>query len=370
VINKEFIKWLWVTACKYKKTPYPRTRWGVGLCSIPIPFSAVFSIGVLNIKFESGYVVESMSVTAQEASFYSFIVSAILLVVGAVLIFSELKSKSRNTSKVFIASLPGVSREFPEEVLDPAEREFCREAVTLGQAVVGGDEDFKRQIQLYNSELLVDILNRFIVHDDCKKLYFGGLARIPLLVAYGYMLKNLRCLVVYFDKFHQDGSWRLLDDEDMRIGFSPHRTEDINPNQSGDVGVAIGFTTPISQDQLPENLRGNTLILSSNKNTERNLVKNQENLNRISNEICKVIDELSGKIGCKKIHLFLSVQSTLAIDIGRRYQEGIHKNWVIHNFSPETNSYTWSLELSRSGVEYREIPRDYGLAPSVTLPKN
>ncbi|NVK73762.1 MAG: SAVED domain-containing protein [Oceanospirillaceae bacterium] len=352
MINKDFIKWLWVTAWKYKRTPYPRIRWGVGLCSLPIPFSAVFSLGVINLQFESGYVVESMSVTAQEASFYSFIVSAVLLVVGVVLIFSELKSKSRNTSKVFIASLPGVSREFPDEILDPAEKEFCREAVILGQAVMGNDENLNRQIELYNSELLVDILNRFIVHDGCKKLYFGGLARIPFLVAYGYMLKNLRCSIVYLDKFHRDGDWKLLDDENMQIGLYPHRTESITPNRFGEVGLAIGFTTPISQDQLPENLKGNTLILSPNQNTERNLVKNQENLNRISDETCKLIDELTGKIGCKKIHLFLSVQSTLAIDIGRRYQEGIHKNWVIHNFSPETNSYTWSLELSKSGVKY------------------
>lgn len=352
MINKEFIKWLWVTAWKYKRTPYPKIRWGVGLCSLPIPFSAVFSLGVINIQLESGYVVESISVTAQEASFYSFIVSAVLLVIGVVLIFSELKSKSRHTSKVFIASLPGVSREFPDEILDPAEKEFCREAVILGQAMMGNDENFNRQIQLYNSELLVDILNRFIVHDGCKRLYLGGLARIPFLVAYGYMLKNLRCSVVYFDKFHRDGSWKLLDDEDMRIDLCLHQTGNIVPSRSGDVGLAIGFTTPINQDQLPENLRGNTLILSSNQTSERNLVKNQENLNRISDKVCQIIDELSGKIGCKKIHLFFSVQSALAIDIGRRYQEGTHKNWVIHNFSPKSNSYTWALELSKSGVKF------------------
>ena len=53
---------------------------------------------------------------------------------------------------------------------------------------------------------------------------------------------------------------------------------------------------------------------------------------------------------CNKIHLFLSVQSTLALDIGKRYQEGIHKNWVIHNFNANKGMYDWAIELSKSGI--------------------
>ncbi|WP_111636855.1 SAVED domain-containing protein [Marinomonas shanghaiensis] len=347
----ERFKWLWVTAWRLKKSPYPKISIGAKLCLWPFSLSIIYSAIDVTVSFRSESPVDSISASLVDTS-QPLWFSIFLMVVGAYIIHSDLKSKVRHTSRILISSMPGMSREFPDVILDRAEKEFCREAAILGQAIAGNDENIKRQVQFYNSELLVDILNRFIVHDDCKRLYFGGLARVPLLVAYGYMLKNLRCSVVYFDKFHRDGSWKLLDDEDMRISLSLHQIEDISPSQSGDVGLAIGFTTPIIQDQLPEELRANTLIMSSNQNAERNMVKNQENLNRISAEICKVIDELSGKIGCKKIHLFLSVQSTLAIDIGRRYQEGIHKNWVIHNFSPEANSYTWSLELSKSGAKY------------------
>jgi len=53
---------------------------------------------------------------------------------------------------------------------------------------------------------------------------------------------------------------------------------------------------------------------------------------------------------CNRVHLFLSVQSALAIEIGRRYQEGTQQNWVIHNFDPSSKSYNWALELSKSGV--------------------
>jgi hypothetical protein len=278
-----------------------------------------------------------------------------LLFIGGGLIFSELKSKTRYTSKLLVASLPRVSREFPENVLDPAEKEFCRESVVLGQSVSGDDEHIERQAQFYNAEFLVDILNRFVVQEDCKKLYIGGLARIPFLIAYGYMLKNLKCAIVYFDKFHKNSTWRLLDEEDIKIGIEFSETIEVQPSSSGDVGLAIGFSTQINRGQLPVHLREHTFIASSNQSTDRNLIKNQENLVRVSNEICKVIDKLSHKEGCKKIHLFLSVQSTLAIDIGRRYQEGTHKNWVIYNFSPDSDSYSWALELSRTGVKYVEV---------------
>jgi len=349
----EKFKWLWITAWRLKKSPYPKISIGAKLCLWPFSLSMLYSAIDVTISFNADFPVDSIRASLQDSS-TPFYASFVLMVVGAFLIYSDLKSNLRHTSKVIIASMPRISREFPDEILDSSEKEFCRESVVLGQSVSGGDEHIERQTKFYNAELLVDILNRFVVQEDCKKLYFGGLARIPFLVAYGYMLKNLKCAIIYFDKFHKSSSWQLLDDEDLKVKLDSSEIIEIQPSPSGDVGLAIGFSTRINQEQLPIPLREHTLIVSSNQSIDRNLIKNQENLIRVSNEICKVIDELSHREGCKKVHLFLSVQSTLAIDIGRRYQEGVHKNWVIHNFSPESDSYSWALELSKTGVEYIE----------------
>ena len=51
------------------------------------------------------------------------------------------------------------------------------------------------------------------------------------------------------------------------------------------------------------------------------------------------------------MHLFLSIQSSLAIELGRCYQEGTHKNWVIHNFDAQAGEYNWAVELSKSGIQ-------------------
>jgi frataxin-like iron-binding protein CyaY len=60
---------------------------------------------------------------------------------------------------------------------------------------------------------------------------------------------------------------------------------------------------------------------------------NQANLQRITESLEKIISQFSSDPNTKKIYLFLSVQSTLAIEIGRKFQEGMHKVWVIHNFN-------------------------------------
>ena len=53
---------------------------------------------------------------------------------------------------------------------------------------------------------------------------------------------------------------------------------------------------------------------------------------------------MKGKINC----IFLVTK--LAIEIGRKYQEGTHKNWVIHNYDAHAGTYIWALELSKSDV--------------------
>lgn len=42
----------------------------------------------------------------------------------------------------------------------------------------------------------------------------------------------------------------------------------------------------------------------------------------------------------------------MALELGRNYQEGTHKEWVIHNFDPseEEGRYTWAIKLMSNGM--------------------
>lgn len=340
----EKFKWFFNALISFKKSSYPLTMIGSKLI-IGAPLLSY----IVTIKFPEDFLISSLEWSAGDTSIFS---SAIGIATGLLLIYIELYSNARHTARVLITGLPGTKSHFPEEVLSKTESRNAREPVQLGIEEDKGSLD--SQITRFNSEVCVDLFNRFIVHDKCKKLYIGGLARIPFLVAYGSLLRNLTAEVVYFDKFHKTSKWKTLKEENKRISLKSENL--INtPNVNGDIGIAVGFTTQINKLQIPEGLRNHTTLISASSKSDRNLIQNQENLESISSEIQNIIDALSAIDNVKKIHLFLSIQSSLAIQIGRRFQEGTHRNWVVHNFNAEKGAYDWSIEIDRKEIRLYQV---------------
>ena len=340
-------KWLITTVIAMKRKSYPLTVLGVRLliAAAVTPVAAM----VLRIYFPDGFILSGVEFTANEASLYTIVFDFILVLCGIVLIYKELKSTARHTARVLITGLPGTSNSFPNDILHKAEQHLAREAVELSVPEPKNGNHLA-QVERYNAELCVDLFKRFILHDDCKKLYVGGLARIPFLVAYGALLRNISSQIVNFDKFHRGGNWKLLNEEDRNITFSEYKIVK-QPNEHGDIGIAIGFSAPISEEQLPNQLKNFTTILHPNTGTDRNLVQNQENLQRISETVRDLVEELCREPTCQRIHLFFSVQSSLALELGRRFQEGTQRNWIIHNFNFSKGEYDWAIELSNSGIK-------------------
>lgn len=343
----EKIRWLWRTFWSLKRTPYPRTKWGTGiiLTSLGVP---IVNLGLIVIELNFDIPI-SISYIDKESTFLSGALVLLGLLSGIALIYSEWNSASRNIAKVLISSMPNTNLEFPEYLLDPAEKEFFREPVILG-VPSSNNEDIQDQIKLYNAELTANIFNRFIIHDQCRKLYIGGLARVPFLVAYGALLRNTGIDIQCFDKSHTgQREWTLLNEEKINLTYNVE-SDDIIANESGDIAIAVSFSSKITEDQIPQKLIEHTLFINPNVSPERNLIKNQENLSEAARFISLKVDEVSKQINVKRIHLFLSVQAPLALAIGQRFQEGMHKKWVIHNFNAENWRYEWGLELSASGV--------------------
>lgn len=343
----EKIQWLIITGLKFR-TPYPKTAWGVRCCLTSLGLS-LYSFFNFDINLKDNFIINTIEFNYREPTILYTLITVGLFLVGMALIYSEWDKKLRHIAKVFISAMPGVAISFPINVLEPSERALSREAVRLG-VNQDSEENIQKQIEVFNAELKADVIKRFILPPDVKKAYIGGLARIPFLVAYGSMLRNQSAQIVYFDKFHRNGEYALLEDFNEKISLKDY---DFNINISNNVGLALGFTTAISREQLPESLRDSVIMLYPSKGTARNLIKNQDNLQEISDEIVHIIDNLSSRVNVQRVHLFLSVQSSLAIEIGRRYQEGTHKNWIIHNFNPDEGCYDWALELSNKGL--REI---------------
>jgi len=298
--------------------------------------------------------IEALNIDAANTSYFVYVISFATWLLGLCLIIFDIRSiasAARKVARVQISGLPGAAIDFPDYILSSAEKRCTREPIELG-IHNPTKESIADHIARFNAELCVDLFSRFVVHRDCEGIYIGGLTRIPLLVAYGTFLKNISAKITYFDKFHREGKWKVLNDEDVNISFEIHENP-CSPNAQGDIGIALGFSTQILKQQLPAALAENTIFLSPNTEKSRNLIMNQSNLERISESFKSIIDNLNTP-DVRRVHLFLSVQSSLAIEIGRQYQEGTHRNWVIHNFDAEQGRYSWAIELSKSGIaEYK-----------------
>lgn len=322
----DMLKWLVNAALKFMGEKYPLTLLGSTLI-----------ITALKTTYING------------VNIYTLTLCPLVFACGVFLIYVEAIKSARHTARVLITGLPGTTNTFPSDLLGISEQRLAREPIELSLCDPSENE-YKSQVEKYNAELCVDLFKRFILHDKCKKLYIGGLARIPFLVAYGAFLRNITAQIIYFDRFHNGNKWKLLDDEDKNILFADYELIS-TPNDNGDLGIAIGFSTCINIQCLPSELKGHTTMLTPNVKQDRNLIKNQENLERISEKVRVLIEKLSHSTSCKRIHLFLSVQPTLAIEIGRRFQDGTQRNWIIHNFNASKGEYEWAVELSKDGIK-------------------
>lgn len=321
----------------------------IGTRMVITSFSAIPLTGLLlKIVLPPDFYIQSIDFQQTDIPISTLILSVLIFVLGLLLISLEIFQESRSArrvARVVINGLPDTPLKFPNEILSKSEKHLAREPVELSFC----DEKVAKQIKRYNAEVCVELFKRFVLHQNCDKLYIGGLARIPFLVAYGKFLRNVSN-IYYFDKINMSSNWRLLDDEDLNINIKSSE-QFPNANSDGDIGIALGFSTSIYNDHLPLSLRDSTLFVSPTTSPRRNLLLNQNNLHRLSDNLLSIIDELSARSTVKRIHLFLSVQSSFAIEIGRKFQEGVHKPWVIHNFNAELGHYEWALQLTERGVE-------------------
>jgi len=344
------IKWLLLYYAAIKKKSFTLARMGTSIILLSL---GIFVKGdfLISSIFPEGSPIQQLQLYSGGNSIYSIFIGTVFLAIGFWMIWVDvmkLQKQVRGTARVLIMGMIGTSKRFPNDLLSKPEQLDSREIIELGIEETQGSID--GQIKMYNAELTVQIYKRFVLNHDCSKVYLGGLARIPFLVAYGACFRAVSAKVIYYDRFHKEGDWKLLKDECNSISLAEYDMDTLKPDSKGNVGLALGFSTAIQKSQLPEFIADHTLMLAPNTQTERNLLKNQDNLHQISENIQKIIDQLSSLSDCKKVHLFLSVQSTLGLDIGKHYQEGIHKNWVIHNYNASQSKYDWAIELSKDGI--------------------
>lgn len=343
---KQLFNWWW--ALKKRVHPYIRTGLTlifIGVSILPSAINLIFTIAL-----PKKWPIEKISTALNDPSPIMYVPAIVLICFGIWLIIRGVQVKDaglREYCAIYIRGLPGQKDNFPVDSLDIAHKKSTREAIrfdiitTSLKEIENTLQSDRRQIQQHT------------YHHGCADVYIAGLARIPVLVAYGSMFRNANAHLIFLDHIHKSRTWKVMDDLPTEVELiSTFDSESISPSEREEIGIALAFTTPIYAIDLPVDLKDHTLIYSLNTGYHHNSFVNQQEMIDVINHIISVITRLSKC--CKRIHLFLAVQAPVAIELGLRYQDGIHRDWVIHNFDGASGSYNWHLTLGKGSFSIRE----------------
>lgn len=219
----------------------------------------------------------------------------------------------------------------------------------------------------YDKQNVIDFYNRYhqIVHDRAfnshvVKNYIAALGSFPYLFLIGSMFRDAyaeKLSILDFNRTKENGTWFELPEYKENNLLMTHKLiysdstidEEISRlQQYNEVAIALAYTFEISQENINPNIRDKTLFLTSSYGLGHDKLSDIESQSSLLKELSYYISSLSG--GTKKVHLFVSAQSSMCINIGRLYMNNAHGNLLLHNYDHLSSSYNWSIEFSNGKI--------------------
>lgn len=270
------------------------------------------------------------------------LVGIALLVIGA---FRQ--EKSSKSIIVSLMGIPGVSANVPDKAVGKPYSLY-------------NPQTFKFTLDLNNPAEMVDKLDVYyrnlvheqVINDARRKAFFAGLARVPCLFAMGTIFRSSGVEVEPLERFRNPDKWSRLG----RFKETPNEYHiKGNPKNlvtSGkEIGIAVSLTGEVLAEELPEEIRNHCITINLDPVTRREAVATLHELHEFSKKFKEQLDQCS-KVA-DVIHLFICAQSSVVFEMGRAYQEGMHKKLVVHNFVPG-EGYCWSIEIDKGAFKYKE----------------
>jgi phage anti-repressor protein len=183
-----------------------------------------------------------------------------------------------------------------------------------------------------------------------KDIFFAGMAHVPCLFFIGYSFRNAHSMVTLIDHDHQSDKWiklEQIDEPDIDLIVEYHiENEAVKYNN---IAITIEFTSEILKDELPSFLQDSFVRIKSKSKFTHNLIKSQTTLQRIIEEIINELIRLNKR--CDRLHLFISAQSTVVFELGRRYQDGMIGDITIYNYNSIRKGYSWAISLINKEIK-------------------
>lgn len=142
-----------------------------------------------------------------------------------------------------------------------------------------------------------------------------------------------------------------------KLLYKQYRTtieDEINRlNESdADVSIALGYTFPIKKEVIPPSLKDNTLYLTSSENTRHDILSSEESQEALLKDISYYLNSLSKPN--RNIHLFVSAQSSMCMNMGKHYMDNAHGSIILYNYNNGTKTHDWKITFHK-GVVHKLI---------------
>jgi len=232
-----------------------------------------------------------------------------------------------------------------------------------------------KEINSYHKNEIIDdysfnrrLLENRIQNKNSKKIYVGALGSFPYLFLLGCLFRNAYSEVITLDFDRHKSKWYKLPHfseekesinhklmyEDISIDT---KINNLNSLAYDEVGIALSYTFQVNKDAIPNHLQNHTLYLKNSYGIGHDKLSNEESQKELLKELSVYMATLWNSH--KKIHLFVSSQSSICINIGKSYMNNAHGILVLYNYNNPLRTYNWSIEFDKGNIPIRNQNQNF-----------
>jgi len=287
------------------------------------------------------------------------IFSMLLMLIGAsLLIHRYFTIKDDSITLFYGATLKNMDNKSPKNVLP--RREKYKTTVKDLNRINSYSKDEVIKDYKFNKTLL----GERIENKESVKVYIAALGSFPYLFLLGALVRNAYSNVKFldFNRYKDGGKWYILPPFKTTDNLVTHKLlynqdnttidDEIDRlnNNDADVGIALGYTFPIKKEVIPIPLQNNTLYLTSSEETRHDILSNEEAQEVLLKDISYYLNSLSKPN--RNIHLFVSAQSSMCMNMGKYYMDNAHWSIILYNYNNETTTHDWGIKFNKGVVEH------------------
>lgn len=195
-------------------------------------------------------------------------------------------------------------------------------------------------------EIIENKTNLFKTESRNFRRGYTGMAPIPYIMWAGTYLKREEINEYFeFDKIQTNKFYKLKKEGKYSLLNSNKTLYEIDKNAK-EIVIAVSITKRITSEQIKQfdGAEKVELYLSTPKD---NAIKYKSQLVEYSQEVVKTIEDISASTSAEKIHLLISSQSSLALEIGKKVDDRRMAEIICYFFDiKEAKKYPWGIIMN------------------------